>query len=138
MRALSARPRMPSSMTTFRSKAMSWYAQNRDRVLPLNRARIACRIRLAIKMRTLILSAQPCMDCGEPPDPDTPFEFDHRESIGSKAQRRMSDLISKGASIARLVRELSLCDVVCPTCHKKRTFARGEWKRSPVVRDGPF
>lgn len=88
---------------------------------------------LNIRLRTLILSARPCADCGEPPDPETPFEFDHREGVGSRAQRRISDLITKGTSHIRMLREMALCDVVCPTCHKLRTFNRGQWKRHASI-----
>lgn len=83
-----------------------------------------------LKLRALILSAQPCADCGEPPDPDTPFEFDHRIGIGARAQRRISDLVTRGSSYVRMLKELALCDVVCPTCHKKRTYDRNQWKRA--------
>jgi hypothetical protein len=110
--------------------AKVWYAKNRERVLPLARARIAKAHSLNLRFRKLVLSAQPCKDCEEPPDPDTPFEFDHRAGIGAKAQRRMSDLITKGSSHVRMLKEMALCDIVCPTCHKKRTYDRLQWKRA--------
>jgi len=74
-----------------------------------------------IKLRSLILSATPCMDCGAPPDDD--FEFDHREGMAD-GRRRVSDLVTKGMNPAALMREIQHCDVVCPTCHKRRTYAR--------------
>lgn len=85
---------------------------------------------LNLRIRSLILSAAPCTDCGAPPDPEATFEFDHRIGIGSAAQRRMSDLITKGTSAKRFLQELKHCDIVCPTCHKKRTYNRGQWKRA--------
>lgn len=106
-----------------------WYRKNAEIQRVKARARVGTYRAMNLKLRALVLSAQPCADCGEPPDPDTPFEFDHREGIGAKAQRRMSDLITKGSSFARLLKEIALCDVVCPTCHKKRTYDRAQWKR---------
>src|SRR6185312_3182850 len=107
-----------------------WYARNQARQRALARARSSRYRGLLLRLRKLVLSSQPCMDCHEPPDPSNPFEFDHRIGIGSRAQRRMSNLITKGSSAARFMRELEHCDVVCPTCHKRRTYDRGQWRRS--------
>jgi hypothetical protein len=41
-------------------------------------------------------------------------------------------LITKGTSLVRLMAELIKCDVVCAICHKRRTYDRQEWKRSPA------
>ena len=108
----------------------TWYRTNRDAQLAKARARMARHRSLNLRLRALILSGQPCADCGEPPDPATPFEFDHREGIGGKSQRRISDLICKGTSHIRMLREMAKCDVVCPTCHKSRTYARKQWRRA--------
>jgi hypothetical protein len=111
--------------------AKLWYAENRDAQRAKARVR-ADRFRsLNLRLRSLVLSAQPCTDCGEPPDPETPFEFDHREGIGAKSQRRISDLVTRGTSHIRMLREIAKCDVVCPTCHKERTYNRMQWRRRP-------
>lgn len=107
----------------------TWYAANRDDQRAKARARADKYRSLNLRLRALILSAQPCADCDEPPDPDTPFEFDHREGIGAKCQRRISDLITKSSSHHQMMREIPKCDVVCPTCHKQRTYNRMQWKR---------
>lgn len=107
----------------------AWYQENRDEQRVKARARANRNNAFNLKLRALILSAQPCADCGEPPNPDAPFEFDHRVGIGARAQRRISDLITKGARHIRMLKEIQLCDVVCPTCHKKRTYDRAQWKR---------
>lgn len=112
------------------SYGTDWYAKNRDEQREKARARATKHRSLNIRLRALILSAQPCTDCGEPPDPDTPFEFDHREGIGSNSQRRISDLITKSSSHHQFMAEVVKCDVVCPTCHKARTYNRAQWKRA--------
>jgi hypothetical protein len=61
-----------------------WYADNREEQRAKARVRSQRYRDFLIKLRTLILSATPCMDCGAPPDED--FEFDHRINIGAKAQ----------------------------------------------------
>src|SRR5882724_2026290 len=109
--------------------ARNWYARNRADQQAKARVRMDRYRGLNMRLRRLILSARPCVDCGEPPDPETPFEFDHRVGIGAKSQRRISDLITKGTSHIRMLKEIQLCDVVCPTCHKQRTYDRMQWKR---------
>ncbi len=112
-----------------REYARAWYAKHRDEQLPKARARMLKYRSLNMRVRQLLLSARPCVDCGEPPCPDTPLEFDHREGIGQKAQRRISNLVTKGTSVTRMLKEIEKCDVVCPTCHKARTYHRSQWKR---------
>ena len=112
----------------------SWYSANRNDQRAKARVRTAKYRSLNIRLRALILSARPCTDCDEPPDPDTPFEFDHRDGIGARSQNRVSDLITRGTSHVRLLQELALCDVVCPTCHKRRTYAKLEWVRAEALR----
>lgn len=109
-----------------------WYAENQVEQREKARVRTNRYNAFNRKLRALILSANPCMDCGESPDPDTPFEFDHRDGIGESKQRRMSDMISKGSHPKRFMQELPKCDIVCPTCHKKRTYDRGQWKRCEI------
>jgi hypothetical protein len=106
----------------------TWYARNRDEQRAKARARQEKYRSLNLRLRALVLSAQPCADCGEPPDPDTPFEFDHREGVGSNGVR-VSDLVTRSSNHHQFMREIKLCDVVCPTCHKQRTYDRHQWKR---------
>ncbi|MDQ3587203.1 MAG: hypothetical protein M3375_02465 [Actinomycetota bacterium] len=65
-----------------------------------------------------ILSASCCSDCGysEP----LALEFDHVES----KRANISLLIAEGYSLRRIVEEVSLCEVVCVNCHRRRTFSR--------------
>lgn len=109
--------------------ARQWYAANQQEQRTKANARQARYRSLNIRLRTLILSAQPCADCGEPPDPDTPFEFDHREGVGADG-KRVSGLITNRSNHHEMMREIPKCDVVCPTCHKARTYNRGQWKRA--------
>lgn len=109
--------------------AREWYAKNRADQQMKSRVRMDRYRSLNMRLRALILSAHPCADCGEPPDTDTPFEFDHRVGIGAAAQCRISDLVTKGTSHSRMLREMAKCDVVCPTCHKERTYNRMQWRR---------
>ena len=110
-------------------RVRDWYARNRLEQRRKARERQAHYRSFNQRLRRLILSARPCADCNEPPDHEAPFEFDHRVDIGAGSQRRISDLIAKGTSAAALLREIALCDVVCPTCHKRRTYLRAGWSQ---------
>lgn len=112
-----------------KEKARAWYLKNVDEQRRKARARVAVYRSLNIRLRALYLSARPCLDCGEPPDPDNPFEFDHRDGV-EVASRRVSNLVTRGIDHVKMLREFELCDVVCPRCHKKRTYDRGQWKRA--------
>lgn len=70
-----------------------------------------------------ILSASCCHDCGQS-DPLT-LEFDH---VASK-RADVSLLIAEGYSVRRLVEEVSLCEVVCVNCHRRRTQRRRGMRR---------
>ena len=70
------------------------------------------------------LHTRRCVDCGEP-DPLV-LEFDHHR--GEKL-RAISELVAEAASTARIDRELALCEVVCASCHRRRTAHRGGWFR---------
>jgi hypothetical protein len=72
------------------------------------------------------LAASACADCGEA-DPIV-FEFDH---IGSK-RMDVSRMVNLGANPRDLQREISVCEVVCANCHRRRTGIRcGSWRLSP-------
>lgn len=106
----------------------AWYAKNAEEQRRKARTRVAGYRSLNMRLRALYLSARPCVDCGEPPDSDNPFEFDHRLGM-LNGSRRVSDLVTRGACHIRMLKEFEHCDVVCPRCHKKRTYDRGQWKR---------
>jgi hypothetical protein len=67
------------------------------------------------------LSSHPCQRCGES-DPRV-LEFDHIRGKGENVAR----LISEGASIERIRIEVSLCQVLCSNCHRKKTSDENGW-----------
>lgn len=63
-----------------------------------------------------------CQDCGEK-YPHWMLDFDHRPEytkLDSPTQ-----IIHK-YSLARALEELNKCDVVCPNCHRIRTYTRNQ------------
>lgn len=67
------------------------------------------------------LLAHPCVECGEG-DPVV-LEFDH---VGDTKNAKVTDLL-KNASIARIEKEIALCQVLCANCHRRVTAVRGGW-----------
>lgn len=66
----------------------------------------------------------PCADC-HGVFPPVCMDFDH---VGGDKTANVSKMARDGASIAKLVAEISKCDLVCANCHRIRTAARGAWQ----------
>lgn len=84
-------------------------------------------------MVSLLLSflrEHPCVDCGEP-DPVV-LEFDH---LSNKSFTIADGL--KSRSWAAVAAEIQKCEVVCVNCHRRRTAARGGFKRLALLGAGP-
>ena len=67
------------------------------------------------------LLTHPCIDCGES-DPVV-LEFDHRED----KEYEISKLILSVASLSKLSREISKCDVRYSNCHRRKTAKDFNW-----------
>jgi hypothetical protein len=70
------------------------------------------------------LRAHPCIECGEG-DPVV-LDFDH---VGDK-NASISAFVTEVAPIAAIDAEIKQCEVVCANCHRRRTAARGVWRRA--------
>ena len=71
-----------------------------------------------------ILHEASCADCGE--EDMVVFEFDHVRGDKVESVARM---ISQGAGVGKIQREIEKCEVVCANCHRRRTARRGGWAR---------
>jgi len=72
------------------------------------------------------LRCNPCFDCGEADA--TVLEFDHTGEKRGDVSRLRWD----AASPTALQTEISVCEVVCVNCHRRRTAAgRGSWRTDP-------
>lgn len=76
------------------------------------------------------LTRHPCVDCGEA-DPIV-LEFDHRDPETKRAE--VGVLISRGASLRRVLAEIILCDIRCANCHRRRTaFQFPNWRTAALL-----
>ena len=76
------------------------------------------------------LERSPCCDCGE--SDICVLDFDH---VGLKTGR-VTKLAREGVGLARLIEEISNCEVRCANCHRRRTLresakGRGVPARTP-------
>lgn len=69
-----------------------------------------------------------CSDCGE--DDLELLDFDHTDS--STKTLDVCTLVRRG-SIKKLQAEIARCDIVCCSCHRKRTNRRGNYYRYRFV-----
>ena len=89
-----------------------WWRLDPEREPPLSLAR--CEIRNARHMFAALRSSG-CVDCGE--RDLVVLDFDH---IGRK-RANVSTLAYDGCSLRRLDEEMSVCQVRCANCHRRRT-----------------
>ena len=76
------------------------------------------------------LRAHPCIDCGE--TDILLLDFDHRDASTKRAP--VARLVSSG-SISLVMAEIAKCDVRCGNCHRKRTAAQLNWRKSEAFQD---
>lgn len=69
------------------------------------------------------LLTHPCVKCGET-DPVV-LEFDH---IRGKSAN-VGTLLHTGVSLERIKVEISLCQVLCSNCHRKKTAEENKWSK---------
>ncbi len=81
------------------------------------------RMRYEAKMRALILADKdrPCGDCGLN-WPAIVMEHDHRP--GTVKKFNLGDGAARRRGEKAIREEMAKCDVLCPTCHRIRTFIR--------------
>jgi len=64
-----------------------------------------------------------CMDCKNK-YPHYMLDFDHRS--GEIKRGTVYKILSSGGKILAW-EEIKKCDIVCPNCHRKRTYERNPW-----------
>jgi hypothetical protein len=74
----------------------------------------------------------PCIDCGFVGH-HTQMEFDHRD--GADKTMSVSQLLSRHASIERVIEEVQKCDLICSNCHRLRTIIERKQHRQTVSSD---
>jgi hypothetical protein len=107
-----------------------YYDEQRTHHRRRNNALKAARVAEAQAYVLAYLQTRPCADCGEP-DPVV-LEFDH---LGAK-RAEISTLVRRGVLIPVLEAEIARCDVVCASCHRRRTARRGRWRRLDGAGEG--
>jgi hypothetical protein len=100
------------------------YERNRDRYIATAKRNTA--LYQAEKLRQLLnyLRDHPCIDCGET-DPVV-LDFDHRDP--SLKRMEVGNLV-RYAAWATVESEISMCDVRCANCHRRRTAAQFRWRK---------
>lgn len=103
-----------------------YYDKNRKKAIEYSKKTNIKRVLARRRFIWDYLSNNPCIICGES-DPIV-LEFDHREpseKIGS-----ISNMISNGIGLDKVLLEINKCDVLCSNCHKRRTAIQYNWYES--------
>lgn len=103
------------------------YRQNRDAYLRRSRARRPGDHEGVRRAVAAYLREHPCIDCGE--RDILLLDFDHRDRASKRAS--VGRLIS-ASSLAVVMAEIAKCDVRCAKCHRLRTTAQLNWRKSPT------
>jgi 5-methylcytosine-specific restriction endonuclease McrA len=82
------------------------------------------RARIRLKLHEFLSSTQ-CLDCGI--RDLAVLEFDHRDPLQKEVE--IAELIRHVWSWARILAEITKCDVVCANCHRKRTARYFGWRK---------
>lgn len=72
------------------------------------------------------LLAHPCVSCGE--SNPVVLEFHHRDP--NEKDMDITQFLSGGYSLKRIIAELEKCDVLCANCHRKVTAEERGWFRT--------
>lgn len=100
------------------------YKNNKDKVIAGNKRRRQDNIN-----KLWDVKHNPCKDCGLV-DPIV-MEFDH---IGDDKEHNVSRMVDDGYAWSKILQEIAKCEMVCANCHRRRTFARGNWKRDRIIK----
>jgi hypothetical protein len=71
--------------------------------------------------------ASGCVDCGATPDDASELDFDHLP--GFEKVNNVMDLASRTVPWAQIMAEVAKCEVVCKSCHRRRTRERAAEQR---------
>ena len=98
--------------TPYLERARAWRREERPRIIAM----------VADHLRT-----HPCVDCGET---NILFlDFDHRDR---STKRATVSRLAHRTSLAAVLAEIAKCDVRCGNCHRTKTSAQRNWRKSPA------
>lgn len=89
------------------------------------RSRVANSREQRIRLYALLdrYRSQPCKDCGLAFPPYV-MDFDHRD--GTTKVMCVTTMAARNFGRDKILAEISKCDVICASCHKARTYKRGQ------------
>ncbi len=108
------------AVRSYRQQAEEWAARRARGQLNQSARHIARRARSIARRDFLLeLRRRPCADCGKVLPPYI-LQFDHRDP----ATKEFNVAGSWCRSQRRILEEALKCDIVCPNCHRDRTFGQ--------------
>lgn len=105
-----------------KKKSKEYYNLNKDVQKQQIYASRTIRRRIAVKFVRDYATSRGCVDCKE--RDFLVLDFDH---VRGQKYKNISVLLTDGASIEVIERELEKCDVRCANCHRRRTAQQQNW-----------
>ncbi len=105
----------------FRGQTLS--AEHRARIGAANKGKHTYNGPPRKGAQVLAAKRRPCTDCGQSFPPEV-LEFDHVPERGEKLFSLSTADRTGRWSLTDIAAEIRKCDVVCPTCHRLRTYYR--------------
>ena len=108
------------AVRTYAQQAERWAQRRADGKL-VDTPRHEAKRKRSTRRRDFLLALRdrPCSDCGRRPPPCV-MQFDHREARDKKFNVAESWCRSE----SKILEEAAKCDIVCPNCHRDRSFRR--------------
>lgn len=104
-----------------RATVRAWYARTKDRSADLRRAKRKLRKREIASWYADLKERLVCQRCGE--SHPACLQFHHPDPAVKEVS--VADGVRKGWGRERILREMSVCEVVCANCHAKHHARAG-------------
>ena len=102
------------------ARSRNYYASNKEhhkKVIRDRNKKYIDEVRFWIRE---IKEANPCLDCGIS-YPYYVMDFDH---VKGKKNGDISRMVGSAVAKAKIIEEISKCEIVCSNCHRERTHMR--------------
>jgi hypothetical protein len=97
------------------------YQANKEKYVEKAKRSAAARQKFIREIIQKAKEGKTCVHCGQAYAPWV-LQFDHLDA--SEKEAAVANMAARGASVARVLKEIAKCEIVCANCHADRTYRR--------------